>query len=182
MNNTKYYRTAKDFPIPGVDFFDFQKTFDNPAYFREIVGLLAQKAFQIKEAESATYLACLDARGFIYGPSVAQVLDMPFCLIRKQGKLAPPVVGMSDSEGYSTEYSTEYSGSSDQLHLEMPPIKNQRMIILDDILATGGTINAAHSLIEKAGSVVVGAVVLKTIELSVPVQSRTKVYVYSVLR
>jgi len=149
---SKYYNIIADFPIKGVNFLDFQKSFDNPEIFNELINLFIDKIKQVDKR--IDYIACLDARGFIYGPFIANKLRIPFFLVRKKGKLPPPYV-------VSEEYSKEY-GTGDIL--TMFPYKNKNILIIDDVLATGGTLNTTYNLIHKSGSNIVGAIVIKAIE------------------
>lgn len=96
-------------------------------------------------------VAALDARGFLFGPILALELKVPFVPIRKKGKLPGEVL----SQSYKLEY------GQDTLQLQSNSIKaGQRVIIVDDLLATGGSMNAACSLIKKVGAVVVECLVV----------------------
>lgn len=155
---SKFFNIIKDFPQKDINFFDFQKTFDDPALFNELIDLFIQKIKENNYIDKLDYLACLDARGFIYGGIIANKINKPFFLIRKYGKLAPPVIV---SDPYKKEYET-----TDKIpeRLCMSPIKNKNILLIDDILATGGTLNTAYDLIHKSESTVLGAIVIKEID------------------
>jgi adenine phosphoribosyltransferase len=95
-----------------------------------------------KRAKNADVIAGLDARGFLFGIPVAQILNKPFVMIRKKGKLPGKTI--------STDYSLEYGENT--IEIQGNAIQSGRnVVIVDDLLATGGTLLAAASLIEKIG-------------------------------
>lgn len=96
-------------------------------------------AYQCRDAD---VIAGLDARGFLFGIAVADILQKPFVMIRKKGKLPGATVG--------TDYSLEYGDNSIEIQREAI-VPGQRVAIIDDLLATGGTFAAAASLVEKVG-------------------------------
>lgn len=104
-----------------------------------------------KRAKNADAIAGLDARGFLFGIPVAQILGKPFVMIRKKWKLPGKTIG--------TSYSLEYGESSIEIQ-EWTITKGQNIVIIDDLLATGGTLLAATSLVEKVGGRVDGVLAL----------------------
>ncbi len=129
-----------DFPQPGIQYKDITTLFQNPELCQEIV-----EAFSAFSKGKVDVVCGIESRGFLFGLLIAQKLNLPFVLIRKQGKLPPPTV----SESYALEYGNAT--------IEVQPQyvkKGQRFLIHDDVLATGGTAEATAKLIEKCGGVV----------------------------
>ena len=132
-------RTVPDFPKPGVMFRDITTLIGDGPGFAASVRLLARVA----EASGAQAIAGMEARGFIFGAAVAARLGLGFVPIRKPGKLPVPVLAMD----YALEYGT------DTLEVDpgaIPP--GARVIIIDDLIATGGTALAAVKLLRAAGA------------------------------
>ncbi|XP_078005507.1 adenine phosphoribosyltransferase isoform X2 [Phascolarctos cinereus] len=121
-------RSFPDFPKPGILFRDITPLLKDPDAFRASIELLAD---HLKENHKTKidYIAGLDARGFLFGPSLAQKLGIGFVLIRKQGKLPGPTV--------SSSYSLEYGQA--QLEIQEDALEpGQTVVIVDDLMATGG--------------------------------------------
>ena len=139
-------RTVQDFPKPGICFYDL-----TPLYMQNIVpltdALIASiPADMLEEVES---FVAVEARGFVLASLLAQRLNKGLLLVRKAGKLPPPVVGV----GYSLEYGVD--------RLEMASdVAPQKVIIVDDVLATGGTLKAVKQLVGKCSHTVLGASIL----------------------
>ena len=134
-------RSIPDFPIPGILFRDVTTLIGHGAGFAATVTLLAERA----QAMGAEALAGIEARGFIFGAAAAAQLGLPFVPVRKPGKLPVPVLAL--------DYALEYGTGT----LEIDPDavqEGQRVVVLDDLLATGGTALAATQLLRKAGAVV----------------------------
>lgn len=136
-----------DFPQKGILFRDIFPIFLNPnavkTLVNEFVGAIQEKQ------PNATLIAGLDARGFLLGPMVAYELNIGFIPIRKKGKLP----GETVVQAYEKEYGTDY------FELQKNSVKaGDVVVVLDDLLATGGSAEAAHSLINKAGARVAGSV------------------------
>lgn len=127
-----------DFPKPGIQFKDISPVFLNPSLYEEVIQDLAN--FSRGKIDA---VCGIESRGFLFGIAIAVALDVPFILIRKKGKLPPPVV----SEQYELEYGTA------EIEIKEGQIKpGQNILIHDDLLATGGTTEAAAKLIEKQGA------------------------------
>jgi adenine phosphoribosyltransferase len=134
---------VQDFPKPGISFKDITPILLNPSLTRDVVKAFAQHA----KNQRADYIAGIDARGFLFGLAVAQELGIAFVPLRKKGKLPRPT--------FSENYQLEYGEASLSLHKnDISP--NAKVLIHDDLLATGGTALAAKKLIEKAGALVCG--------------------------
>jgi adenine phosphoribosyltransferase len=142
-------RRVPDFPEPGVLFQDITPVLGDPAAFRVIVDAMADTL------DDVDTLVAVDARGFFFGAAVAYSRGLGVIPVRKAGKL--PVVG--GRTGYALEYGTA--------ELEIPAgviEPGQRVAVIDDVLATGGTAAAACDLVELAKAEVAGITVLMEIE------------------
>ncbi|CAK6436885.1 unnamed protein product [Pipistrellus nathusii] len=130
-------RSFPDFPTPGVLFRDISPLLKDPNSFRAAISLLAS---HLKKTHGGKidYIAGLDSRGFLFGPSLAQELGLGCVLIRKRGKLPGPTVSVS----YTLEY-----GKAD-LEIQRDALEpGQKVVVVDDLLATGGTMHAACELL-----------------------------------
>lgn len=133
-------RSIPDYPKPGILFRDVTTLIGHGAGFAATVDWLAQAA----QTNGAEIVAGIEARGFIFGAAVAAKLALPFVPVRKAGKLPVPVLAID----YALEYGT------DRLELDPGAIPNgARLVLIDDLLATGGTAEAAARLVREAGGV-----------------------------
>jgi adenine phosphoribosyltransferase len=139
-----------DFPKPGILFRDITPLLRN--HFDAAMAAL-EALYSAREWEQVNALAGIESRGFILGAGLAARLKKGFVVIRKQGKLPPPVV----STGYALEYGSGV--------LEMQPGEG-RVLIVDDVLATGGTMQASAELCVAAGYQVMGLATLVDLRLS----------------
>jgi adenine phosphoribosyltransferase len=147
----QYIRDVPDYPQKGIIFRDITPMLANKKIFPEVVELMS-KAWM---AEKPDLIAAIEARGFIPGAAMAVKLNAGFVPIRKVGKLPWKVI----AESYQLEYGT------DQLEVHSDAVEpGQKVLIVDDVLATGGTASAAVRLMRKLGAEVLGVQVL--IELS----------------
>jgi len=134
-------RTIPDFPQSGILFRDITTLIGHGEGFAASVAMLAARA----QAAGAESIAGMEARGFIFGAAVAARLGLPFVPVRKPGKLPVPVLAID----YALEYGT------DTLEVDPDAIRDgQRVVIIDDLIATGGTAMAAAQLLRRAGGVV----------------------------
>lgn len=141
-------RWHDDFPSPGVRFADLTPVFADADGFRAVIDCLAGCA------PDADLVAGVDARGFLLGAGVAAGLGTGVLAVRKAGKLPPPVV--------SREYSLEYGTAALEIPADGVELRGRRVLLLDDVLATGGTLAAAAELFHAAGAhVLCAAVVLE---------------------
>lgn len=139
----KAIRDVPDFPKPGILFKDITPIFQNPELCKEITIDYASKLSHL----NIDVVVGIESRGFLFGLLLAQELNKPFVLIRKKGKLPYKTV----SEKYDLEYGTA------EIEMHIDAIKpNQRVLIHDDLLATGGTAEATAKLILKQSGVVEG--------------------------
>lgn len=147
----KYVRDVPDYPQKGIIFRDITPLLGEKNIFREVVDLMSKSWV----ANPPDLVAAVEARGFIPGAAMAVKLGAGFVPIRKTGKLP----WMTVMESYELEYGT------DQLEVHSDAVQpGQKVLIVDDVLATGGTASAAVRLVRKLGADVVGVEVL--IELS----------------
>ena len=146
-------RTVPDFPIEGVMFRDITPVLGEPGLVSSITDQFAEDLNQL--GWKPDVVVGPEARGFIFGPLLADRLGCGFVPIRKPGKLPAP--------SRRVEYSLEYGSNTLEMH-EDAIEPGQRVIIIDDLLATGGTISACASLCEESGAIVLGA--LFVIELN----------------
>lgn len=140
-------RDVPDFPKPGVGFRDITPVLASPAGFNAAVGGLVDLARPFR----ADHVLAAEARGFLFGPAVAAELGAGFVLARKPGKLPRATV--------SVEYSLEYGVDRLEVHTDaIGP--GARVLVHDDLLATGGTARALCDLVERAGGEVVACAFL----------------------
>ena len=138
-------RDIRDFPKEGIVFKDITPVLHDPAAFREIIDRMTEYA----RDKSVDAVAGIESRGFVFGAPVALALNAGFVPVRKLGKLP--------GETVRAEYALEYG--SNTVEMQKDAIRpGQRVLIVDDLLATGGTSAAAAELIEKLGGEVAGMV------------------------
>lgn len=144
-----YLREIQNFPSNGVTFFCFAKLLQEPLAFSRVINLFAERY----TTSSIQTIAALDARGFIFGSALAYAIKKPFVMLRKPGKLP----GQTRRINYDLEY------GSNSLEIQSDSIRpNCRVLLIDDILATGGTAKAACDLVNKLqGNVVEFAFLLE---------------------
>jgi len=136
-------RTIPDFPKPGIQFKDITPVLADPTLTAEAVAALAAPFTET----SATKVLGIEARGFILGPLLAQALDAGFVPVRKENKLPHTTVQAS--------YALEYGTGVIEMHADAIS-REDRVLIHDDVIATGGTAAAAADLVRSAGGTVVG--------------------------
>lgn len=141
---TDYIRTIPDFPVPGVQFRDVTTLFANAEGFRCAIDQLSEPY----RGDGIDVVVAMDARGFILGGAVAYKLGLPFVPIRKKGKLPGPRL--------SEAYSLEYGEAIVEIHSDAFEA-GKRVLLIDDLLATGGTAVAGVKLIERLGGHIVAA-------------------------
>lgn len=147
----KYVRTIPDFPEPGIMFRDISTVIGSAEGFKLAIDKLEEC---LKDVEFDIF-ALADARGFIFGSALAYKLGKPIALIRKKGKLPFETV----SQSYELEYGTaEIEMHTDSIN------KGDRVVVVDDLIATGGTLEASCKLIEKLGGEVADILVLMELE------------------
>ncbi|MCL2246043.1 MAG: adenine phosphoribosyltransferase [Lentimicrobiaceae bacterium] len=136
MFDVSKIRTVEDFPKQGVKFFDITTVLNDAESFQELFQELLEKARTLQP----DVITALEARGYIFAPALALALHIPFVPLRKKGKLP--------YKTFSEQYELEYGYETIEIHQDaMKP--QQRVLICDDILATGGTAAAAAKLVQR---------------------------------
>lgn len=140
---TEYVDTIPNFPIPGIQFKWYSKLMKNPDAFHRVIKIFADH-YSDRELDA---IVGLDSRGFIFGTALAYEMKLPFIVVRKGGKLP----GDTISHQFNLEYGTA------TFEIEKGILQsNDRVVIIDDVLATGGTLKAAAHLVEELGATVDG--------------------------
>jgi adenine phosphoribosyltransferase len=136
----------KDYPEPGVNFIDVGCIFDNPVHWQVAIDTLYERTAELH----FDFIVAMDARGFMIAGALAYKRAIGFAMARKPGKLP--------GEAISIDYKREYGSAT--IEIQPARIKGERVLIVDDVLATGGTIEAAAALLRQVGKEVVGAAAL----------------------
>ena len=139
----KTIRDVPDFPKPGILFKDITPVLSHPELFRRVTDALADAYAN----DRITHVVAIESRGFIFGAPVAQRLRAGLVPIRKPGKL-PAARARED-------YALEYGTDALEMHTDALPVE-ARVLVVDDVLATGGTAAAACRLVEQVGGTVIG--------------------------
>ncbi len=147
----KLIREVPDFPKPGINFYDITTMLKHPGGLRRTVDALAA-AFEGTRVDT---VIGIEARGFIFAPALAYHMDAGFVPVRKPGKLP--------AECASISYDLEYGQDALQIHKDAVG-QGHRVIIADDLLATGGTAKAVVNLVESLGGEVAGLVFVVELE------------------
>ncbi|WP_428025952.1 adenine phosphoribosyltransferase [Arcobacter sp.] len=129
-------RDVKDFPKEGIVFKDITTLLNNKEAFQTLMNHLEERY----KSYDLDYIAGIDSRGFIFGAALADRLGIGFVPVRKKGKLPSTTV--------CEKYELEYGFDEVEIHLDAFPKKNPRVLLIDDLIATGGTANAAAKLIK----------------------------------
>jgi len=134
-------RTVKNYPIDGVMFRDITTLFKDPEGLREAINIFAERYKDMKIDK----IVAIESRGFLIGAPLAYLLNIGLVLIRKPGKLPAETI----KQNYKLEYGT------DQIEIHIDSIKEgERVLIVDDLIATGGTVEAAVKLVQKMKGVI----------------------------
>jgi adenine phosphoribosyltransferase len=164
MDLAKYIRDIPDFPKPGIMFKDITPLLAEPGAFQQAIHLMRQH-YQGQQIDA---VAAAEARGFLFAAPLALLMERPLIPLRKPGKLP--------YRTHALQYDLEYGSAELQVHVDgVAP--SARVLLVDDLLATGGTMQAGCRLIEKAGGRVAGCAFL--VELTF-LQGRDKLYPHPV--
>ena len=136
-------RTVRDWPIPGVNFRDVTTLFNDPEAFRMMIEAFSLDCTQL----GVDVIAAIDARGFIIGGALSYQLHKPFALVRKKGKLP--------YDTFAEDYALEYGSATIEVNADACK-SGERVLLVDDLIATGGTLLAANRLFKKLQAEVVG--------------------------
>lgn len=147
MDLSRYIRDIPDFPKPGILFKDITPLLAEPRAFQYAVDRLAEHY----PAAKVDMVAAAEARGFLFSAPLALRMNKPLVPLRKPGKLPHKV--------HSLRYELEYGSAELQVHIDAVP-PGARVLLIDDLLATGGTMEASCRLIAKAGGQVIGCAFL----------------------
>ncbi|MDT5011885.1 MAG: adenine phosphoribosyltransferase [Mycobacterium sp.] len=139
-------REVADFPSPGIQFKDLTPVLADPDGFAAVTDALAELS------SGADLIAGVDARGFLLGGAVAIRLGTGVLAVRKGGKLPPPVLAQT--------YTLEYGSATLEVPADGIDLAGRTVVIIDDVLATGGTLAATARLLNDAGAIVTGAAVV----------------------
>lgn len=134
----KSIRDVPDFPKPGILFKDITPVVADAPLFREVITAFAERY----QARGLTTIVGVESRGFIFGAALAHKMGLPFHLVRKQGKLPYTTI--------KTSYDLEYGSATIEMHIDAVQ-KGDVVLVMDDLLATGGTARAACDLIQQQG-------------------------------
>ena len=149
----QHIRTVPDWPSPGIQFRDITPLLSNPRVFRVLIDQFVHRYFDVRP----DVIAGLDARGFIIGSVVAYELNIGFVPIRKKGKL--PFTTVAET------YELEYGSATVEMHTDAVTPRD-RVVLIDDLIATGGTMMAGRRLLERLGATVIeGAAIVELPEL-----------------
>ena len=140
--------TIPDYPYAGINFYDLNSLFATkwwPLYVKEMAKLVNRSAIH---GETITHIVGIESRGFVVGSALAQTMGLPFCMIRKEGAKYP---GELLSESYGLEY------GEDAIVLQTGVLdENSRVLLADDLIATGGSAGAAIKLVKQTGAKLAG--------------------------
>lgn len=131
-------KSIPNYPKPGIIFRDITSLVENPSAFHAAIELIVQHV----KAKGITKVIGTEARGFIFGAPVALALNVPFVLVRKPGKLPRETIAQS--------YELEYGQDTLEIHTDSIQA-NDNVLVIDDLLATGGTVEATIKLVQRLG-------------------------------
>ena len=143
MNLKDHIRSIKDYPKKGILFRDITSLIKNEKAFTKCIDELVDKSKKFKFDK----IAAIESRGFVFASAVSYLLKKPFILLRKKGKLP--------AETHSVEFELEYGKATMEIHKDSID-KKDSVLLIDDLIATGGTAEAAAKLVEKSEGKVAG--------------------------
>ena len=146
MNLKEYIRTVPDYPVPGVNFYDVNSLFAGPVFTKVMDQLRNKTQYSF---ETPSHIVGIESRGFVMGSILAYAMDLPFIMVRKKGAKYP-------GELLEQSYALEYGEATLTLQTGLLG-HTDRCVIVDDLIATGGSVMATKKLIEQTGATVIGA-------------------------
>ena len=143
MDLKKYIRSIPDYPKKGILFRDITTLIKNPEAFK----FTNDKIIEIAKKMQVDKVAAIESRGFVFASTVSYILNKPFILLRKKNKLP--------AETFSVDFTLEYGDATIEVHKDSIS-KDEKILVIDDLIATGGTAEAAAKLIKISGGSVAG--------------------------
>ena len=143
MNLKDFIRSIPDYPKKGILFRDITTLIKDKDAFNETINQIVEKSKNFKFDK----IAAIESRGFVFASAVSYILKKPFIMLRKKNKLPASV--------HSVDFELEYGKATIEIHKDSIS-KNERILIIDDLIATGGTAEAAAKLVEISGGQVAG--------------------------
>ena len=143
MDLKEYIRSIKDYPKKGILFRDITTLIKNEKAFKECINQIVERTKEFKIDK----IAAIESRGFVFASAVSYILDKPFILLRKKNKLP--------AETHSVDFELEYGTATIEVHKDSIK-KNDSVLIIDDLIATGGTADAAAKLVKMSEGSVAG--------------------------
>ena len=143
MDLKDYIRSIKDYPRKGILFRDITTLIKNEKAFKECINQIVEKSKKFKVDK----IAAIESRGFVFASAVSYILNKPFILLRKKNKLP--------AETHSVDFQLEYGTAAIEVHKDSIE-KNDSVLIIDDLIATGGTAEAAAKLVQISKGSVAG--------------------------
>ena len=143
MDLKEYIRSIPDYPKKGILFRDITTLIKNEKAFRDCIDQIVEKSKNFKFDK----IAAVESRGFVFASAVSYILSKPFIMLRKKDKLP--------AETHSADFELEYGRSTIEIHKDSIK-KDEKVLIIDDLIATGGTAEAAAKLIEASNGKVAG--------------------------
>ena len=143
MDLKKHIRSIPDYPKKGILFRDITTLIKNPDAFK----FTNDKIIEIAKKINFDKVAAIESRGFVFASTVSYMLNKPFILLRKKNKLP--------ADTYSVDFTLEYGDATIEVHKDSIQ-KNEKILVIDDLIATGGTADAAAKLIEISGGKIAG--------------------------
>ncbi len=143
MDLKKYIRSIPDYPKKGILFRDITTLIKNPDAFK----FTNDKIIEIAKKTDFDKVAAIESRGFVFASAISYILHKPFILLRKKNKLP--------ADTFSVDFTLEYGNATIEVHKDSIN-KGEKVLVIDDLIATGGTAEAAAKLIEISGGLVAG--------------------------
>ncbi len=169
MNFKKHIREIPDWPKKGITFYDITTLLQNKKAFKSAIDAMS-KPFRNKKIDK---VVGIDARGFIFASAIAYKLKTGLAIVRKKGKLP--------YKTFSKKYSLEYAADSIEIHQDAIK-KHEKVLLIDDVLATGGTMKAAADLVEKMRGKIIGISFLSELEFLKGREQLKKYKIYSLIK